>query len=139
MGKDIKFSKLLGVSRQPGGSLMQISMGDHVQNHVGSMHASAQFALAEIGSGDFLRQQFPALADKAHAVVRRAEIKYSKQVTTDLFAHPYIEREDVGKFEKILESKGQAILPVHVKLKTETGELVTHAVYYWYIALVPDL
>lgn len=138
MGKDIKFARLLGISRQDNGHLMQISMNDQVQNHIGSMHASAQFALAEIGSGDFLRTQFPDLSGMAYAVVRRAEIKYSKQVNADLFAHPSINKEDRQNLEEKLTTKGRVILPVHVKLKTQEGEIATHAVYYWCIALNPD-
>ncbi len=138
MGKDIKFSRLLGITRQDNGQLMQIAMNDQVQNHIGSMHASAQFALAEIGSGDFLRQQYPDLHNKAYAVVRRAEIKYSKQVNADLVAHPYINSDDQIDLEQKLDTKGWVILPVHVKLKTKEGEITTHAVYHWYITLKSD-
>ena len=138
MGKDIRFASLLGIGRQNNGNLMQMPMSDRVQNHIGSMHASAQFALAEIGSGDFLRQQYPSLSNKVHAVVRRAEIKYSKQVNADLVAHPYINSDDQIDLEQKLATKGRVILPVHVKLKTQEGEVATHAVYHWYITLKPD-
>jgi hypothetical protein len=133
MSKDVMFARLLGIRREPGGELMQLPLTDQVQNHIGSMHASAQFALAEVGSGDLLRRQFPSLQDQAVAVVRRAEIKYSKQVNSTLTAFPYIEKPDEEKLLKQLDSKGRVLLAVHVELKTESGEIATYAVYHWFI------
>ena len=112
---------------------MELPLTENVQNHVGSMHASAQFALPEISSVDFLRQQFEDLQDKVIAVVRRAEIKYSKQVNSTLTAFPYIEKADEQKLLKQLDSKGRALLAVHVELKTQCGEVATYAVYHWFI------
>jgi len=133
MSKDIHFSRLLGIQREQHGGRMQLAFSDDVQNHVGSMHASAQFALAEIGSGDLMRQRFPELADKVLAVVRRAEIKYSKAASESLTAYPSINDEDADKLLKRLESKGNGLLSVDVKLKTVAGETVTHAVYHWFV------
>jgi hypothetical protein len=133
MSKDVLFARLLGIRRESKGGLMQLPLTDQVQNHLGSMHASAQFALAEVSSGDFLRRHFPSLQGQVVAVVRRAEIKYSKQVSSTLVAFPYIEKADEEKLHKQLHSSRRALLAVHVKLKTQSGEVATHAVYHWFI------
>ena len=133
MNKDIKFSSLLGVQREQNSEQMQLPFADHVLNHVGNMHASAQFALAEISSGDYMRKRFPELADKVMAVVRRAEIKYSKPVDCLLTACPSADDGEAKKMLDQLERKGKALFSVQVKLKNETGEITTHAVYHWFV------
>ena len=133
MSKDVMFARLLGIRREPAGELMQLGLTDQVQNHVGSMHASAQFALAEVSSGNLLRRRFPSLQEQTVAVVRRAEIKYSKPVNSTLTAFPYIEKADEQKLLQQMSSKGRALLAVHVELKSESGEIATYAVYHWFI------
>ncbi len=127
------FARLLGIEREPEGPLLQLPFTEQVQNHVGNMHASAQFALAEISSGDYLRQRFPAWEGQVLAVVRRAEIKYSKPVNSTLIAFPSIEQADEEKLEKQLLAKGRALVAVDVKLKTAAGEVTTHAIYHWFV------
>jgi len=133
MSKDIKFSHLLGVCREQNGMHMQLPFADHVLNHVGNMHASAQFALAEISSGDYMRQRFPELEGKVLAVVRRAEIKYSKPVNCMLVAYPSVDEASAQKMLTQLEDKGRALLSVQVKLKNDMGDTMTHAVYHWFV------
>lgn len=133
MSKDVKFLHLIGVKRDQKNKCMQLPFADHVLNHVGNMHASAQFALAEISSGDYMRQRFPELENKVLAVVRRAEIKYSKPVNCLLTACPAADEDEENKMLEQLQRKGRATLSVQVKLKNETGETMTHAVYHWFV------
>ena len=135
MSKDVKFARLLGVQRAQQSSVMELPFSDNVQNHIGNMHASAQFGLAEIASGDFLRRHFPELDGKAMAVVRRAEIKYSKAVDEDLQAFAWIEEQEESRFRKQLADRSRALLSVHVKLKTADEETATSAVYHWFISM----
>jgi len=134
MSKDVKFSRLIGVQRAEDSDVMELPFSDNVLNHIGNMHASAQFALAEIGSGDFMRQHFPELDGEVLAVVRRAEIKYSKAVDGNLQAFASIEEQEENRFRKQLADRGRALLPVNVKLKTANGETATSAVYHWFVS-----
>ena len=112
---------------------MELRFADPVTNHVGYMHASAQFALAEISSGDYLGQQFPQWRDRVVAVVRRAEIKYSRPVAADLTAYVHIDEDEQQRFLRQLENKGRALISVNVELKERQGELATQAVYQWFV------
>jgi len=49
-----------------------------VLNHIKTIHASAQFTLAETASGACLQEIFPELKGKAVPILREAKIKYSK-------------------------------------------------------------
>ncbi|HEC29531.1 MAG TPA: DUF4442 domain-containing protein [Gammaproteobacteria bacterium] len=133
MSKDVKFARLVGVRREQGGELMELPFSDNIQNHIGNMHASAQFALAEISSGDFMRRRFSGLEGKVLAVVRNAEIKYSKPVRGALKAHAEIDDEDESRFLQQLEASGRAKLAVQVRLVSENGEAATTAVYHWFV------
>ena len=112
---------------------MELPFSESIQNHIGNMHASAQFALAEIGSGDFLRKRFPDLEGKVLAVVRSAEIKYSKSVSGLLKARAEISDEDENRFLQQMDSKGRSKLAVHVKLVDENGDTASTAIYYWFV------
>jgi hypothetical protein len=46
MNNEGMFFRLLGVKRESSGNNMQLPMAEKVQNHIGGMHANAQFALA---------------------------------------------------------------------------------------------
>jgi len=136
MSKDQKFLDLLGIKRASDGDCMELPFNNSVLNHIGHMHASAQFGLAEISSGAFMREAFPDLEGKVLAVVRRAEIKYSIPVEADLQAWPYLEPGGEEKMRAQLSSRGRTILSVHVKLKTAQGDVATHAVYHWFISML---
>ena len=136
MSKDRRFSDLLGIRRATEAECMELPFNHSVQNHIGQMHASAQFGLAEISSGALMRQTFPDLDGRVLAVVRRAEIKYCKPVESVLQAWPYLEEGVEQKMRVQLTSRGRALLPVHVKLKTVRGDVATHAVYYWFISML---
>jgi len=136
MSKDKHFSGLLGVRRAEEAGCMELPFNESVQNHIGHMHASAQFGLAEISSGALMREIFHDLDGKVLAVVRRAEIKYSQPVESVLQAWPYLEEGAEQKMRVQLSSRGRSILPVHVKLKTGQGDIATHAVYHWFISML---
>lgn len=126
---------LLGVNNEAIEDRVCLPMAESVENRVGGMHAAAQFALAEMGCIDFLKKQFPAYLEKAVVLVHRAEIKYSRPAVSTLVAFPYFDRVDFERLLASFESKKRVIVPVNVKLKTETGEVTTHAIYHWYIRL----
>src|SRR6478672_11347065 len=75
---ELPFNSLVGieVARDPS-RLLQLSAGEQYLNHLGSVHASAQLALAEASSGEFLMQHFGSVAGLV-PVVRRMEAKFRK-------------------------------------------------------------
>ena len=76
----IAFNAFLKIEEAPAGSsyLLQLRESPSHLNHVGTVHASVQLALAEASSGQLLMQAMPELADKVIAVVRRVEAKLQK-------------------------------------------------------------
>ena len=69
---------MIGLKRSDRPELGSLCLDDspEVRNHLGTIHAAAQFALAESCSGDFLQVRFAELARGCVGVVRRAEVVY---------------------------------------------------------------
>ena len=56
--RNIPLSEFLGISRNESGKLF-LPISDNIKNHLGTVHAAAQFALAELASGKYLEDIFP--------------------------------------------------------------------------------
>jgi len=71
---DIPFNRFLGLRLN--GSVLTLPVDPRYQNHLGAVHASAQFSLAEAASGQWLLAKFGGRAADYLAVVRQVELKY---------------------------------------------------------------
>jgi len=80
----IPFNNWLGITRVKDGSGYLLELGDspEFRNHLGTVHASVQFALAEATSAECLLAAFPELSGKVLAVVRRLEVKYKAPLSS---------------------------------------------------------
>jgi acyl-coenzyme A thioesterase PaaI-like protein len=75
---ELPFNSFLGIQNASDPSqLLRLPSGEQYLNHLGSVHASAQLALAEATSGEFLLRHF-GTADGIIPVVRRLEAKFLK-------------------------------------------------------------
>ncbi len=71
---DIPFVKHIGIEKQ--NNELSLAFKNDVLNHIKTIHASAQFTLAETQSGLHLQSIFPELKGKVIPVLRDAQIKY---------------------------------------------------------------
>lgn len=77
---DLPFNKFIGLApsnRQE--YLLMLRDNENYHNHLKTVHASAQFALAEATSGYFLLNEFQQITNII-AVVRKVDTKYKKPV-----------------------------------------------------------
>jgi len=124
---NIPFTKTVGIEN---GLLKNVMK---VQNHLGSIHAGAQFTFAETASGIYLSSHFPEYEGKIIPLLRESTIKYKKQALTTLSAESYVDKEGVEKFIAQLESKGRSTIVVHVKLKDVEGDVTCEGSFKWFI------
>ncbi|MDR1516736.1 MAG: DUF4442 domain-containing protein [Dysgonamonadaceae bacterium] len=66
--------------------LLMLGKSAKYGNHLQTVHASAQFALAEAASGCFLLNEFSEQKNIA-PVVRKVETKYRKPATNEIFSN----------------------------------------------------
>ena len=128
---DIPFVKHIGIKSE--NSELSLAYDDNVLNHINTIHASAQFTLAETQSGVHLQKLFPELVGKVVPVLRDAQIKYKKPALEKIFAFSSVDAEAVEKFRMQFERKGRGLLQVNVEVKDVNGVLTCQGVFTWFV------
>ena len=120
---DIPFAKHIGIQRKEEGTL-KLEATEVVQNHIQTIHASAQFALAETQSGLYLQTLFPEFADHVIPLLRGSTVKYKQPATKEIYAVASVDDESKKKFETQFLKKGRASITISVELR-DSNEMVT--------------
>lgn len=132
----VPFVAKLGMARDAAGALC-LPASATLHNHLGTVHASAQFALAETASGDALFQAFPDLADEVLAVVRDARVKFRQPAASTLTAKVSIDAEAQAQLREQFARKGRAFISVAVTLLDVAGGVTCEGQFDWYIQRRP--
>jgi len=98
-----------------------------------TIHASAQFALAETASGYILQTIFPELEGKVVPVLRGSEIKFKKPATKTISAYPTITDQAISKFREQFERKGRSSISVDVKIIDCDNTVTCLCTFNWFI------
>ena len=128
----IPFAKHIGIKYKDEGTL-KLEPTKVVQNHIQSIHASAQFTLAETQSGLFLQQEFPELVGKVVGVLRGSSVKYKNPAITSIYATGILEDSVKEKFLSQLERKARAGIVVNVVLKDSDNIVCMQGEFTWFI------
>lgn len=128
----IPFTRHVGIARQDE-NILRLEASDEVQNHLQTIHASAQFALAETQSGLFLQQAFPELAGKMVGVLHSSTVKYRRPAAGTIFAHASLKDSEKEKFLSQLERKGRAVISLAVELQDESQSVIMVGTFDWFI------
>jgi acyl-coenzyme A thioesterase PaaI-like protein len=129
----LPFNQYLGLKiSNKSGYLLMLDNRLEYRNHLDTVHASAQFALAEATSGYFLLNEFSKLADIV-PVVRKVEVKYKKPVTGIIFSKANFQGTDKTEVLNELHKKERALLKVEVLLYNEVEEPIMQSVFEWFV------
>lgn len=104
------------------------------QNHLGTVHASAQYALAEATSGEVLERNFGDWNGAYLPVVRRVDVKYKNPAKGRLFSTGFIDAERAIKAKEELSAKGRTLVDVVVKVVDEGKNVTFESTFTWFIA-----
>ncbi len=131
---DIPFNALLGIqaSAEDSGMLLELPDAPCYRNHLGTVHASAQLALAEAASGQLLMQTLPEFQGQAAAVVRRVESKFSSPMSGAVYARGLSTPEELRQAAEPLGAKGRALIPVRVEIVDRAGAVGMTATFEWF-------
>ncbi|HBL73933.1 MAG TPA: thioesterase [Prolixibacteraceae bacterium] len=110
-----------------------LNAGEKYLNHLNTVHASAQFALAEATSGFFLLNEFQQLPDII-PVVRKVETKYKKPVEGTVYSKAGLLDTDRMKVIDELDKRKRALLTVRVSLFDSGQVNVMQSDFEWFIA-----
>jgi len=131
----IPFVEKVGITQNSQGRLA-LPFDEANHNHLQTLHASAQFTLAETASGEILQQLFPDLAGKVIPVLRDSQIKFKKPATQAVYARPTVSDEDIEKFRSQFEKKGRASLSVKVDIHDGDETLTCTGSFNWFVQAI---
>ncbi len=131
----LPFNHLIGIELGDPGSDFLISLPDDVKytNHLGTVHASALFAVAEAASGLFLLRHFGEDAGLV-PVVRRVEAKFRKPGRGRISARALVAPEEASRWSEELARRGRVVASVPVEVVGSDGQTAVSATIDWFIA-----
>ena len=130
---ELPFNSFLGIqSAADPAHLLRLPSGEQYLNHLGTVHASAQLALAEASSGEFLLRHFGSTKGIV-PVVRRLEAKFRKPANGSITSNASATPESLAQLDAELSSKGRAVIPISVELHDESGAHTLSATFEWFI------
>jgi uncharacterized protein (TIGR00369 family) len=106
-----------------------------VGNHVGTMHAGAQFSLIEATSGAAAASAFLDLLGNATPLAQGADLTYRKPARGDVVAQASVAAADIKRVRAELGEHGRARFDVAVQLIDAEGTLATEATVRWFIRM----
>jgi acyl-coenzyme A thioesterase PaaI-like protein len=126
----IPFNKFLGL--QAGEGTLTLPADPKYLNHLGTVHAGAQFTLAEAASGQWLLGRFGAAAAEYAAVVRHADIKFRRPASGELTTRASAEPGEAERFLETLTRRGRATIEVRVQVLGADGNTTLESTFEWF-------
>lgn len=130
----LPFNRHVGIQKSSSeNGLLELPAGEQFLNHLGTVHAGAQLALAEACSGEFLLQ---SLANETGIipVVRRVEAKFKKPAHGKLTAKINTSLTAIDEAIAELASKGRCLLAICVDVYDEQGQHSLSSRFDWFMA-----
>jgi len=136
---DLAFNQALGIRAAPAGSahLLELPGTPLVQNHLGTIHAAAQFCLAEAASAECLQRHFGAAVGDVLGVVRGVEVKYRRPAMGDLLAFGAPDDRTRDRLLTELDRRGRTGALILIDLKDRDGTLTFHGKFEWFVSRRP--
>ena len=133
---EIPFHKFLGIQKSDNDIyILKIEEKKEYLNHLGTIHASVLFALAESTSGEFLLREFKDYKLDVIPVVRKAEIKYSKPGNGQVLSQADFVNTDVIRIHEELQLNRRVLLKIKVDIFNSEIERIMTAVFEWFLAM----
>lgn len=130
----LPFNRHIGIQKSStGDGLLELPSGGQFLNHIGTVHAGAQLALAEACSGEFLLN---TLANETGIVpvVRRVEAKFKKPANGRVVAKINNSLTVIDEPLAELAAKGRCLLSVHVDVYDQQGQHSLSSSFEWFVA-----
>ena len=132
---EIPFIQKIGLARNKD-NFLALPMDKSNENHLQTVHASAQFLLAETTSGEALQKLFPHLEGHVLPVLRASEVKFKKPAVGDIYGVAHIDAIAKEKFEEQLLKKGRASISVDIEIKDSNAVLTCSGRFEWFVQTI---
>ena len=133
---DLPFNKLIGLNIAADSEyLLSLDDKPDYTNHLGTVHASALFSLAEATSGHFLLVNFPEFNSGLIPVVRYVEIKYKKPATGQISSTAILIENTVEEIKEQLVTRKRALVKLKVELFDTNKTNVLTGNFEWFVTI----
>ena len=130
---ELPFNTLVGIQLADDSThLLRLPAGKQYLNHLGTVHASAQLALVEASSGEFLLRHFVS-ADGIIPVVRRMDAKFRRPASGSIVSSVIVTAQALAHLDSELSAKGRALVSIPVEIHDESGAHTLSATFEWFI------
>lgn len=129
----LPFNSWLGLTTTD--NTVQLIPGSDHLNHLGTIHASVLFAVAEAASGNWFVRRFPELTESHVGVLRTSRVKYRRPGSSEspLIGLASCEDATVEEFAQSLNKRGRATLEISAVVKQSDEGLLT-ATFVWFVS-----
>ena len=128
---EIPFVKHVGIEKD---GELKLKVKEELTNHIQTIHASAQFTLAETASAECLMEAFPQYEREVIPMLRSSTVKYKSPATSTLRAKATLTKEAKEKFMRQFERRGQGVIVVDVELFDEASLVTMEGEFVWFVA-----
>lgn len=137
MSAIIPFNRLIGIELkavEDGLGRAVLPYRPDLLNHIGTVHATAIFGLAEAASGCALAGIFAQVLSDVRPVATSSNISYLRKATTQLSALAKVV-EPASELRSRLESERKVRFTVEVAVTDETGSDIASVTVEWQVSL----
>lgn len=133
---DLPFNQLIGVEEATDNEYDLCLLSDlKYTNHLGTVHASALFSLAEATSGYYLLRHFPEYQSGLIPVVRQVEIKYKKPAIGQVNSVAVLIDSTIEEIGYQLQTKNRALVKLKVDLYDNNKTHVFTGNFDWFVTV----
>ena len=134
---EVPFNKHLDIRSAEENSefLLYLNARAEHQNHLGTIHASVLFSLAEATSGEFLLNSFKNISKDVIPVVRKAEVKFRKVVNGKISAKAELVGTSKEEVLDELKKRERALIKVKAEIYDTDLSKVFSSVFEWFIVM----
>lgn len=135
---ELPFNVMIGMkeSAEDDGSVMVLDADVKYTNHVGTVHASALYAIGEATAGQAMSDLLGADSPKFLVLLARSEGKYRKPAEGRIKSWVTTPKETFDELIESLSRKRRAKCPVDVELRDDAGDVVGLFSYDWIVSKV---
>ncbi len=132
---DLAINKVMGMRfAAPGDShILEMPESPLLLNHLGSIHAGAQFALAEACSGAFLQRHLDDGQNQVLAVLRTSDVKFRNPAHGCLRASAQFGGASAESLSSQLAARGRTLASVLVEVSDAQGVVTMNGRYHWFL------
>ena len=134
---DLPFNTFLGLEAIEDGGELRLPDHPRFTNHVGTVHASALYSLAEAASGSFLLSHPSVDVGKVGALLRESSIKYRRPASGCIRSCTRCSDDALNQMHAGLDRRGRAKILIEVDLLDEEDQVVASAKLEWFASHLP--